>query len=70
MEIGSGGEGDLKWKILEEPAQSIIIKASFGGKEATRSYKLAYEPRFGYDVSDTNEINRLLDEAIEEVKSD
>ena len=51
--------------------QDFEIKA-FNNKTdkiATRSYELAYEPAFGLDVYDTAQIEKLLDEVIQEANS-
>lgn len=64
-------EGDIGWSVENVSGKTFEIKA-FNNKTdkiATRSYELAYEPAFGLDVYDKAQIEKLLDEVIQEVNS-
>ena len=64
-------EGDIEWSVENVSGKTFEIKA-FNNKTykiATQSYELAYEPAFGLGVYDKVQIEKLLDEVIQEVNS-
>ena len=64
--IYKGFENGVDWEIDMSKFDPvfIIVKNRSTGKGENVIYNCQYRPIFGYDISDTNEINIILDNLI------
>ena len=71
MVLAEGSKNGLSWS-LDAKGMCIYIKVvqDSTNKEFIKKYQCQYEPTWGYDVFDVNEVNKILDEMIEEIKKE
>lgn len=64
--IYKGFENGVEWEVDKSKFDPvvIIVKNRNTGKGENVVYNCQYSPIFGYDISDTNEIERILDNLI------
>ena len=64
--VTKGTEHGVEWEIDATKFDPVIIsvKSIKTGKEEKEIYKCQYKPIFGYDVCDTQEVNKILDDLI------
>ena len=63
--IYEGEERGVKWTVdTKTKVNPVTITVKSDKGEETCIYNCQYEPIFGYDVSDVNDIENLLDELI------
>ena len=64
--IYKGFENGVDWEVDKSKFDPvvIIVKNRNTGKGENVVYNCQYRPIFGYDISDTNEIERILDSLI------
>lgn len=64
--IYKGFENGVDWEVDKSKFDPvvIIVKNRNTGKGENVVYNCQYRPIFGYDISDTNEIERILDNLI------
>ena len=64
--VYKGFENGVDWEVDKSKFDPvvIIVKNRNTGKGENVVYNCQYRPIFGYDISDTNEIERILDNLI------
>lgn len=70
--IQAGTEHGVEWKIDSSKFDPIIIsvKSLATGQGETREYNCTRKPIFGYDVEDTANVEKILDELIAKYADD
>lgn len=70
--IQAGTEHGVEWKIDSSKYDTIIVsvKSLAIGEGETREYKCTRKPIFGYDVEDTANVEKILDELIAKYADD
>lgn len=64
FKIYNGNERGVTWTVDTKKVNPVTITVKSDKGEETCMYNCQYEPIFGYDVSDVNDIENLLDELI------
>lgn len=69
MEIQSGVEGIIEWKVDSSRYDPIVVSAKnlVNGKTMTEIYPCKHNPVFGYDIEDVAEIDKILEKMIKEL---
>lgn len=64
--ITTGTEHGVEWKVDKSKFDPIIIsvKSLTTGEEETEVYNCMYRPIFGYDVGDSENMEKILDDLI------